>query len=99
MIIYLFIKDFIYLFMKDTQRERQRRRQREKQASGRKPDAGLHPETADHALRQGQVLNPEPPRHPNCDFLEKKFEREITTEIARENTSEEVREKQAQSMT
>ena len=44
-----FFKDFIYLFMRDTERERererQRHRQREKQASCRKPDAGLDPGT------------------------------------------------------
>ena len=50
------LKNIIYLFMKDTQREKQRRRQKEKQASGREPDVGLHPKTADHALSQGQVL-------------------------------------------
>ena len=43
--------------MKDTERERQRHRQREKQAPGREPDVGLDPETADHTLGQGQVLN------------------------------------------
>ena len=31
-LFYFLKKDFIYLFMKDTQREKQRRRQREKQA-------------------------------------------------------------------
>ena len=46
-------KDFVYLFMKDTERERQR----EKQAPGREPDVGLDPETVDHALSQGQVVN------------------------------------------
>ena len=34
-------KDFIYLFMRDTEREKQRHRQREKQAPRRDPDAGL----------------------------------------------------------
>ena len=44
--IYLFIfKDFIYLFMGDTERERQRHRQLEKQAPRREPDVGLHPRT------------------------------------------------------
>ena len=43
--------------MKDTERDRQRCRQREKQAPGREADVGLNPETADHALSQGQVLN------------------------------------------
>ena len=40
-----FFKDFIYLFMRDTQREgeRQRHRQREKQAPFREPDMGFHP--------------------------------------------------------
>ena len=38
-----FFKDFIYLFMRDTERERQRHRQREKQALCREPDAGLDP--------------------------------------------------------
>ena len=43
--------------MKDTERERQRCRQREKKAPGREPDVGLHTETTDHTLSQGQVLN------------------------------------------
>ena len=38
-----FFKDFIYLFMKDTERERQRHRQREKQAPCKEPDVGLDP--------------------------------------------------------
>ena len=38
-----FLKDFIYLFMRDTERERQRHRQREKQAPCREPDMGLNP--------------------------------------------------------
>ena len=40
-----FFKDFIYLFMRDTERERQRHRQRKKQAPCREPDAGLDPRT------------------------------------------------------
>ena len=40
--IFIF-KDFIYLFMRDTERERQRHRQREKQASCRETDMGLDP--------------------------------------------------------
>ena len=43
--------------MKDMERERQRCRQREKQTPGREPNVGLDPETADHALSQGQVLS------------------------------------------
>ena len=40
-----FFKDFIYLFMRDTEREseRQRHRQREKQAPRREPNVGLDP--------------------------------------------------------
>ena len=38
---YIFLKDFIYLFMRDTQK--QRHRQREKQAPCGGPDAGLDP--------------------------------------------------------
>ena len=40
-----FLKDFIYLLMRDThrERERQRHRQREKQVPCREPDVGLHP--------------------------------------------------------
>ena len=45
MIFFPFFKDFIYLFMRDTQRERQRHRQREKQAPCREPDMGLNPRT------------------------------------------------------
>ena len=40
-----FKKDFIYLFMRDTERERQRHRQKEKQAPYREPDVGLNPGT------------------------------------------------------
>ena len=47
MSMFIFLKDFIYLFMRDTQRERQRYRQREKQDPCREPDVGL-----DHALSQ-----------------------------------------------
>ena len=41
----IFFKDFIYLFMRDTERERQKQRQREKQAPHREPDVGLDPRT------------------------------------------------------
>ena len=40
---FYFLKDFVYLFMRDT--ERQRHRQREKQAPCREPDVGLDPGT------------------------------------------------------
>ena len=45
MISSFFLKDFIYLFMRDTERERQRHRQREKQTPCREPEVGLDPET------------------------------------------------------
>ena len=38
-----FLKEFIYLFIRD--RERQRHRQREKQAPHKEPDVGLDPGT------------------------------------------------------
>ena len=42
---YIFFKDFIYLFMRDTEgeRERQRHMQREKQTPYREPDVALNP--------------------------------------------------------
>ena len=42
---FLFFKDYIYLFIRDTERVRQRHRQREKQAPCREPDVGLDPRT------------------------------------------------------
>ena len=39
----LFKKDFIYLFMRDTERKKQKHRQREKQAPCKEPDVGLKP--------------------------------------------------------
>ena len=40
--LFCFFKDFIYLFMRDRERERQIHRQREKQAPCREPDMRLH---------------------------------------------------------
>ena len=54
---FFFPKDFIYLFLRGTQREGQRHRQREKQAPYREPDVGLNPRIWDHALSQRQTLN------------------------------------------
>ena len=55
--------DFVYLFMRDTQREAQRHRQREKQAPCREPDAqldpGSHPEP-----KADRCSTTEPRRHP-----------------------------------
>ena len=45
LLIFSFLKDFIYLFMRDTEKERLRHRQREKQAPCREPDVGLNPGT------------------------------------------------------
>ena len=45
----MFFLRFIYLFMRDTERDRQRHRWREKQAPNREPDAGLNPGSQDHA--------------------------------------------------
>ena len=41
----IFFKDFIYLFIRDTEKARQRHRKREKQAPWREPDVGLDPGT------------------------------------------------------
>ena len=56
--LFFFFKDFIYLFMRDTERERQRHKRREKQAPCREPDVGLDPRSP--GSRPGlkrQVLN------------------------------------------
>ena len=45
LLYFLFIEDFTYLFMRDTERERQRHRQMEKQAPCREPNVGLDPGT------------------------------------------------------
>ena len=41
MVFIVFLKDFIYLFMRDTERERLRHSQREKKAPRGETDAGL----------------------------------------------------------
>ena len=49
--IYMYFKDFIYIFIHENrERERGRHWQREKQAFCREPDVGLDPRTRDHAL-------------------------------------------------
>ena len=40
---FIYFKDFIYFFMRDTEKRRQRHRQREKQAPCRETDVGLDP--------------------------------------------------------
>ena len=61
-----FFKDFIYLFVRDTEtereRERQRHRQREKQAPCRKPDGGLDPGTP--GSHPGPKAGAKPLSHP-----------------------------------
>ena len=55
-LLLLFFKDFIYLFMIDTHRERQR----EKQAPCREPDVGLHPRSPGSllGLKAGDQIDP-----------------------------------------
>ena len=59
-LFYYFLRLFIYLFMRDTQR-RQRHRQREKQALCREPYVGLDPGTPEsrpEPKAAGQPLRP-----------------------------------------
>ena len=60
----IFLKDFIYLFMRDTGREKQRHRQREKQAPSREPDAGLDPRTP--RPRPAPKVDAQPLSHPGA---------------------------------
>ena len=58
---FLFFRDFIYLFMRDTQRHRQRK----KQAPRGKPDGGLNPRTLESRSEPKADAQPtEPPRCP-----------------------------------
>ena len=58
-LFYLFIfKDFIYLFVIDTHRERQRHRRRDKQAPCREPDVGLDPRTPGSRLESKADAQP-----------------------------------------
>ena len=57
----LYFKDFIYLFIHETQRERQRHRQREKQGPCNEPKAGLDPGTPGSGIEpkaDAQPLSP-----------------------------------------
>ena len=46
LLLFLFFKkDFIYFYMRDTERERQRHRQKDKQVLPWEPDVGLDPRT------------------------------------------------------
>ena len=54
--LFIFFKDFIYLFMRDT--VRQRHRQREKQALSGEPKPGFSLRTpGDHDLSQRHIIN------------------------------------------
>ena len=59
---YLLKNVFIYLFMRNTERERQRHWQREKQASCREPDVGLDPRIPGSHPGPKAGAKPEPPR-------------------------------------
>ena len=65
--ISFFFKDFIYLFMRDTERERQRHRQREKQVPHEEPDAGLDPRTPGSCPEP--KADAQPPSHPGILLL------------------------------
>ena len=66
----IFKKDFIYLFMRGT--ERQRPRQREKQAPCREPDAGLYPGTPESRPGLKAEAPPlSPPGVPWWDFIKR----------------------------
>ena len=56
-VLFFIFKDFIYVFMRDTQSERQRHRQREKQAPCREPDMGLYPGLQDQDPELQAALN------------------------------------------
>ena len=51
-----FFKDFIYLFMRDPEREAETQAEGEA-APCEEPDAGLHPRTSGSALSQRQIPN------------------------------------------
>ena len=59
--IFIFFKDFIYLFTRDTEREAETKR-REKQAPCREPNVGLDPGTP--GLRPGEKAGTKPLSHP-----------------------------------
>ena len=63
----IFLKGFIYLFMRDTERERLRHRQREKQAPRREPNAGLDPGTP--GSRPEPKADTQPLSHPDIPHL------------------------------
>ena len=62
---FVLFKDFIYLFIKDTQRETERGR--EKQSLFREPDVGLNPRTP--GLRPGPKAGTKPQSHPGIPHI------------------------------
>ena len=71
---HFFSKGFIYLFMRDTQKERERHRQKEKQVPCREPDVGLDPGTL--GSLPGPKAGAQPLSHlgiPQTFFLIKQF--------------------------
>ena len=71
---FIFFKDFIYLFMKDTKRGRDR--QREKQVPCRKSDVGLDPRTPESQPELKADTQPlSNPSAPKIDWLIDWFER------------------------
>ena len=59
---FIFLKDFIYLFMRDMEGWEQKHRQREMQAPCREPDMGLDARIMPWA--KGRHQTAEPPREP-----------------------------------
>lgn len=53
----VFLRFYLFLHERHTERERQRHRQREKQAPRREPDVGLDPGTPESCLGQRHTLN------------------------------------------
>ena len=64
----MFFKDFIYLFMRDTDIERRRHNQSEKQAPRGKPDVGLYTGAWIMPGVEGRHSTTEPPRLPLTYF-------------------------------
>ena len=60
----LFFKDFVYLFMRHTEKERQRHRQGEKQAPSGELNVGLYPRT--RGSRPELKADAQPLSHPGA---------------------------------
>ena len=64
-----FFKDFIYLFMRDTERGREKGRDRRSRLHARSPIWNSIPGLQDHFLREGKGSTAEPPRRPKGEGL------------------------------